>query len=175
MPTTSDSTSIRRATAEDAAALAELGGATFTEAFGHLYPPEDLQEFLAKSHTPESWARTLSDPSRGVFVVEHQSGRTIGFVVVGTCKLPVENLEPRAGEVQQLYVDSEFHNLRLGRRLMDVGLEWLAAQGRAPLYIGVWSENYGAQRFYERYGFSKCGEYGFQVGKTVDREFILKR
>ncbi|WP_161829842.1 GNAT family N-acetyltransferase [Steroidobacter agaridevorans] len=171
----SDTTSIRRATPEDAVVLAELGGATFTETFGHLYPPEDLQEFLTRSHTPESWARTLGDPNRGVFVVEHPSGRKIGFIVVGACKLPVENLEAQSGEIQQLYVLAEFHNLRLGRRLMDLGLEWLASQGRAPLYIGVWSENYGAQRFYERYGFSKVGEYGFPVGKTVDREFILKR
>jgi predicted N-acetyltransferase YhbS len=39
----------------------------------------------------------------------------------------------------------------------------------------VWSENFGAQRFYGRHGFSKVGEYGFKVGRTVDREFILKR
>jgi ribosomal protein S18 acetylase RimI-like enzyme len=39
----------------------------------------------------------------------------------------------------------------------------------------VWSENFGAQRFYGRYGFEKVGEYGFRVGNTVDHEFILKR
>lgn len=175
MATTPDSVTIRRATPADAATLAELGAATFTETFGHLYPPEDLQTFLAKSHSPESWTGTLSDPNRAIWVVEHESGRQVGFIAVGRCKLPVKDLEPEAGEVQQLYVLAEFHNLRLGTRLMEVGLEWLSSQGRVPLYIGVWSENYGAQRFYERYGFSKVGEYGFPVGKTVDREFILKR
>jgi ribosomal protein S18 acetylase RimI-like enzyme len=83
-------------------------------------------------------------------------------------------MEANAGEIQQLYVYAEFHNLRLGSRLMSVGLEWLESQGRTPVYIGVWSENYGAHRFYGRYGFSKVGEYGFPVGQTVDREFILK-
>ncbi|WP_129780618.1 GNAT family N-acetyltransferase [Peristeroidobacter soli] len=175
MNITPDSITFRKATASDAVPMAELGGATFTETFGHLYPPEDLQNFLSTSHSPENWARSLNDPNRGVFVVEHRNGRKIGFIVVGACKLPVENLEAQSGEIQQLYVLAEFHNLRLGRRLMELGLEWLASQGRAPLYIGVWSENYGAQRFYERYGFSKVGEYGFPVGKTVDREFILKR
>lgn len=168
-------TTIRRATPDDAAAAAELGAATFVETFGHLYPPEDLQTFLDKNHTPESWSRTLTDPQRAAWIVEHEDGRKIGFIVVGACKLPVENMEADAGEVQQLYILAEFHNLRLGARLMDVGLEWLASQGRSPLYIGAWSENYGAQRFYERYGFSKVGEYGFPVGSTVDREFILKR
>lgn len=155
--------------------MAELGGGTFVETFGHLYPPEDLQTFLAKNHTPESWTGTLADPQRGIFLAEHSSGRKIGFICVGACKLPVQDLEATAGEIQQLYVFAEFHNLRLGTRLMEVGLEWLTSQGRTPLYIGVWSENYGAQRFYGRYGFNKIGEYGFPVGATVDREFILKR
>jgi ribosomal protein S18 acetylase RimI-like enzyme len=175
MSITADSIAIRKASPADAAAMAELGAATFTETFGHLYPPEDLRAFLSKNHSQENWTRALSDPNRGVFVVEHRGGRKIGFISVGACKLPVDNLEPNAGEVQQLYVLAEFHNLSLGRRLMDQGLEWLSSQGRAPLYIGVWSENYGAQRFYERYGFSKVGEYGFPVGNTVDAEFILKR
>lgn len=175
MSINTDTTTIRSATVADAAALAELGAATFTETFGHLYPPEDLQAFLTKSHSTEHWVDTLADPNRGAFIVEHRSGRKIGFIGVGACKLPVENLEARAGEIQQLYVLKEFHNLRLGARLMEHGLEWLASHGRTPLYIGVWSENYGAQRFYGRYGFSKVGEYGFPVGKTVDREFILKR
>lgn len=175
MSTTPDMVTIRRATAADAPGMAELGAATFDETFGHLYPPEDLQAFLATNHTPESWSRTLADPQRGIWVAEHRNGRKIGFMVVGACKLPVQDLENTAGEIQQLYVLAEFHNLRLGTRLMNTGLEWLASQGRVPLYVGVWSENYGAQRFYERYGFSKVGEYGFPVGKTVDREFILKR
>jgi ribosomal protein S18 acetylase RimI-like enzyme len=166
---------IRRATPDDVAVAAELGAATFVETFGHLYPPEDLQAFLDKNHSLESWSRTLADPHRAMWIVKHENGRHIGFLVVGACKLPMQHMEAEAGEIQQLYVLAEFHNLRLGARLMDLGLEWLASQGRSPLYIGVWSENYGAQRFYARYGFSKVGEYGFPVGKTVDREFILKR
>ena len=166
---------IRRATPDDASALADVGTATFTETFGHLYPPEDLQTFLIGSHSVDAWTRTLSDSQRAVWVAALADAIPIGFIVVGACKLPVQNREPTAGEIQQLYVLARYHNLRLGSRLMDLGLKWLAAQGRAPLYIGVWSENLGAHRFYGRYGFDQVGEYGFPVGKTIDREFILKR
>jgi ribosomal protein S18 acetylase RimI-like enzyme len=166
--------SIRRATAEDAPALASLGAKTFTETFGHLYPLEDLQTFLTSSHSVEAWKRTLADSARAVLIATLDES-SIGFVVVGPCKLPVENREATAGEIQQLYVVSQYQNLRLGTQLMQVGLKWLEEQRRTPIYIGVWSENYGAQRFYGRYGFQKVGEYGFPVGQTVDREFILKR
>jgi diamine N-acetyltransferase len=173
--TNSHSTTLRRATSGDAATLAALGASTFTETFGHLYPSEDLQAFLVASHCVDAWTRLLADPKRAVWVAALADATPVGFIAVGACKLPVENLEPSAGEIQQLYVLARHHNLRLGSRLMDIGLDWLDAQGLAPVYIGVWSENLGAHRFYGRYGFTQVGEYGFQVGKTVDREFILKR
>jgi ribosomal protein S18 acetylase RimI-like enzyme len=165
---------IRRAEARDATQLAQLGAATFTETFGHLYPPEDLHAYLSTAHSVDAWTRVLADAQRAIWLAE-LDGTPIGYIVVGACKLPVKDLEPTAGEVQQLYVLSRHHNLKLGTRLMDTGLAWLASQDRRPLYIGVWSENFGAQRFYARYGFSKVGDYGFPVGNTVDHEFILKR
>ncbi|MFL6620801.1 MAG: GNAT family N-acetyltransferase [Povalibacter sp.] len=172
--TNESSPTIRQAQASDASSLAVLGAATFTETFGHLYPPEDLQTFLVESHSVDAWSARLADPQRAVWVAE-LDGTMMGFICVGPCKLPIENLEATAGEIQQLYVLSRHHNLRLGTGLMKAGLEWLEAQDRSPLYIGVWSENLGAHRFYARYGFSKVGEYGFPVGKTVDHEWILKR
>lgn len=165
---------MRRADSDDAATLAHLGATTFTETFGHLYPPEDLHAYLAGSHSVNAWTRALADSQRAVWLATLADATPVGFIAVGACKLPVENLEPTAGEVHQLYVLARHHNLRVGTQLMAVGLEWLQSQGRTPLYVGVWSENFGAQRFYGRYGFDKVGEYGFPVGKTVDREFILR-
>jgi ribosomal protein S18 acetylase RimI-like enzyme len=166
---------VRRAGREDAPQLAALGAATFTETFGHLYPPEDLQTFLAQAHSVATWEANLQDPRAAVWLAELTAGEPIGFIFVGPCKLPVENREASAGEVRQLYVLASHHNLRLGTRLMETGLAWLESQSALPIYVGVWSENYGAQRFYARYGFTKVGEYGFPVGRTIDREFILKR
>lgn len=164
----------RRASASDAQALAALGAATFTETFGHLYPPQDLQSFLDESHTAQAWTQKLTDPHRATWLATLDAA-AVGFIIVGSCKLPVENLQPMAGEIQQLYVLARHQNLRLGTQLMSFGMAWLEAAGYAPLYVGVWSENFGAQRFYGRYGFGKVGEYGFPVGGTVDSEFILRR
>src|SRR5690606_12337954 len=135
---------IRRATSDDAPTLADLGATTFTETFGHLYPPEDLQAFLREAHSVDAWRRVLADRERAVWLAELNDETPIGYLSVGACKLPIENREPTAGEVQQLYVLARYQNLRVGSRLMDLGLEWLASQGRTPFYIGVWSENFGA-------------------------------
>jgi len=166
--------SIRRATVADAAALAQLTEVTFTETFGHLYPPEDLAGYVSTVCTPQISRNAIEDPRMAAWLVGAEGAPPVGFALAGYCKLPVENLEPNAGELRQLYVLSSHQNQRLGSRLFDAAFEWLN-QNYSPLYIGVWSENYGAQRFYGRYGFKKIGEYGFPVGKTVDHEFILKR
>jgi ribosomal protein S18 acetylase RimI-like enzyme len=166
---------VRRANVNDAEALARIASGTFVQTFGHLYPPEDLQAYLSETFAVARCREQLADSTKGVWFAMLGQEEPAGFIVVGPCKLPVENLEPTAGEVQQLYVQSKYHNLRLGSRLMDTALDWFAAEGRTPLYVGVWSENLGAQRLYGRYGFRKIGEYGFPVGKTIDREFILKR
>ena len=174
MPVRASPVAIRRATATDVEALAALGAATFTETFGHLYLPEDLAEFLHQSHSVARWQSLLTDADVAVWLAAVGDSAPVGFIVAGSCKLPVENLEPRAGEIRQLYVHSSAQNLRIGTRLLAMALDWLAAEKRTPLYVGVWSENYGAQRLYQRYGFAKVGEYFFPVGRTRDREFILK-
>jgi diamine N-acetyltransferase len=165
---------IRRARNEDAAAIAHLAEATFTETFGHLYPPEDLAAYVASAYGVKTCLEALSDRRMAYWLADADGEHPVGFAHAGYCKLPVEGLEPRAGELRQLYVRSAYQNQGLGARLFEAALPWLEAR-YSPLYIGVWSKNYGAQRFYARYGFVKVGEYGFPVGKTVDLELILRR
>lgn len=164
---------IRRATPEDAAVLAALGAETFAEAFGHLYPAEDLADFLAAAHAPESYADRARDAACGLWIAE-SGGRALGYALAGPCGLPHADVTPTCGELWRLYVRREAQGEGLGERMLAVALDWLERPGRR-LWIGVWSENLGAQRLYARYGFSKVGEYEFKVGQSRDREFILTR
>jgi ribosomal protein S18 acetylase RimI-like enzyme len=59
--------------------------------------------------------------------------------------------------------------------LLKTALDWLEKDGPRTLWIGVWSENFGAQKLYERMGFVKAGEYFFPVGEVRDLEFVLRR
>ena len=63
----------------------------------------------------------------------------------------------------------------VGVALLHVALDWLEREGPRALWISVWSENYGAQRFYGRHGFEHAGEYEFIVGEQRDREFMYRR
>lgn len=166
---------IRRATIADAFTLSEIGGATFSETFGHLYPPEDLAAFLQEAHSPDAWSRRLHAAHTAVWLAESADVGAAGYASAGPCKLPVTDLESNAGELFQLYLRNAHRGQKLGSRLLETVLAWLEGSGFDPLYIGVWSGNSGAQRLYERFGFKRVGEYEFAVGSRRDHEYILRR
>jgi len=165
---------IRRAGAADAETLSALGAQTFRETFAHLYPPEDLEAFLAEAYGLARTRADLADPAKASWLVE-AGGRAIGYALAGPCGLPHTDVTPACGELKRIYFLKDHQGGGLGRALFAQVMDWLLQDGPRDVWIGVWSENHGAQRFYERQGFSKVGEYGFEVGRTVDLEFILRR
>lgn len=165
---------IRRAGPADAEVLAALGARTFTDTFAHLYEPGDLAAFLAEAYGLERTRADLADPAKAAWLVE-AGGAAVGYALAGPCGLPHEAVTPTCGELKRLYFLKDRQGGGLGGRLFAEVMAWLQKDGPRDVWIGVWSENHGAQRFYARHGFEKVGEYGFPVGNTVDREFILRR
>ena len=163
---------------QDAAVLAALGRRTFVETFvedfAGPYSAADLAAFLPGAFGEAAFAARLADPAMRLWVAETE-GEVVGFASAGPCALPHPDVRPGDGELKSLYVAREAQGRGAGRRLLDAALTWLEAEGPRTLWIGVWSENLRAQAVYAARGFVKAGEYGFRVGSTVDREFILKR
>ena len=166
--------SIRRATPDDADILSDLASRTFVETFGHLYPAQDLEFFLRDAYAPEKQAVILAHPDYAVWLLE-DDGVAVGHAAAGPCGLPHAQVAPGDGELKRLYLLASHQGDGWGGRLFAQAERWLLRDGPRTLWIGVWSENLGAQRFYARYGFHKVGEYEFPVGETRDREFILRR
>lgn len=161
----------RTATQRDAEALADLGVATFTDTFGHLYDPNDLTIFL-QNHSPEHWQKELNDPAFAVRVAE-VDGRLVGYAKLGPPHLP---FEPRgeAAELRQLYVLEEMK----GRGVAKALIEWIidrARERRADhLYLSVFTDNHRARRFYEKWGFEPEGTYAFMVGTHADEDIVMR-
>ena len=84
---------IRRAGPDDIQTLAEVGRATFTETFGHLYPPEDLTRFLNEAYGRPYLAAALGDPNRALWLVE-KDGVPVGHALAGPCDLPHPEVSP---------------------------------------------------------------------------------
>ena len=163
---------LRFAVKADAATLASLGARTFSDTFGHLYDPDDLDLFL-KSHAEEHWAAELCDPAFAVLLVE-AAGEAVGYAKIGPPHLP---FEPRgiAVELRQFYLVKAWQ----GHGLADEMMAWVIDEAEArkgdDLYLSVFVDNHRARKFYERWGFVAEGRYAFMVGSHADEDIVMRR
>lgn len=173
-----DEITLRVAEPQDAGTLSELGWATFlhtfVEGFAMPYSAADLAEFQARAYGVDKAGALLADPACRAWLAE-RGGEAVGFATVGPCGLPHPDATPADGELRRLYVRADQKGAGLAPRLMDSAMSWLLREGRRDIWLGVWSGNLRAQRFYARWGFARAGEYEYRVGSTVDREFIMRR
>ena len=168
---------IRRATPSDADALSALSRTCFTQTFKHLYDPADLEAFLDEAYAPDILRAELEDPNRATWLLfeDATDEAPIGYATACPANLPHPDVAPGDGEIQRLYILQGHQGTGRGTALLNTALEWLERDGPHTLWIGVWSENYGAQRLYARHGFEIVGEYSFMVGDHADRELITRR
>ncbi|MPS68836.1 MAG: GNAT family N-acetyltransferase [Novosphingobium sp.] len=166
---------LRPATAEDAAALADLGRRSFVVKFGHMYTPEDLANFLADSHSEAKVAKEIADPGMRIMLAVEED-RLLGYCkMVLDCGWPEHARGGAVIELKQLYTDPEATGRGIGASLMDWALDLARERAADEVQLSVWSGNEGAQKFYARYGFGKVADIHFMVGEQRDEEFLFAR
>ncbi|MBY0569069.1 MAG: GNAT family N-acetyltransferase [Hyphomonadaceae bacterium] len=161
----------RDASGADAAALALFAERSFTETFGHLYPPEDLSAHVAAKYQPHVVAAEIADADTR-YVLALRDGAIVGYSKLGAVDMDVD--ATGALELHRLYVDTSVKGAGVAKALMDDGLAWARAKGARVMFLSVWENNARAQAFYKRYGFEHVKEHTFMVGRVADRDFIWK-
>ena len=156
----------------DAAAISAFFAFAFTDTFGHLYPPEDLAEFL-RPMDADGFAGELVDPKHA-FCLAEQGGALVGYCKLGPPTLPFDPDGRQAIELRQLYLASSQHGTGVAATLMDWALETARARGFQDMYLSVFIDNHRARRFYERHGFVEVGLYAFRVGNTIDDDRVMR-
>jgi len=161
----------RDANADDAAKLAAFAERTFTETFGHLYPPEDLSAYVGAKYQTDVIAAEIADPEVR-YVLALRDGAIVGYSKLGLVDMNVDATD--ALELHRLYVDSSVKGAGVAKTLMDDGLAWARGKGAKVMFLSVWENNTRAQAFYKRYGFEHVTEHKFMVGRVADRDFIWR-
>ena len=164
----------RPATPADAPALAKLGEDSFVAAFAHLYSADDLVAFLAEVHNADAVGAEIAGDDCTHRLVE------VDGALVAFCKLryPTKfagHIDARNPiELGQLYALPGYTGSGIGAQLMDWALDRARAGGHDAILLSVYAENFGAQRFYQRYGFTKIADITFRVGQQLDPEFLYE-
>jgi len=165
---------IRRAKADDAVLLTELGARTFAETFAPDNSPEDIAAYIGASFTIAQQTPELADPASTFLIAE------VGEVATGYAQLhagePMEGIEGvKPVELVRLYVAREWLGRGVGEALMRACVEEARQAGHKTIWLGVWERNGRAQAFYRRWNFRAVGEHVFQLGSDPQRDILMER
>ena len=75
-------------------------------------------------------------------------------------------------EISKIYLRQSAHGSGLAQKLLDVALAEAKAHGAQSVWLGVNQQNERANSFYERNGFVLVGERRFQVGDSLEEDFV---
>jgi ribosomal protein S18 acetylase RimI-like enzyme len=171
-----ESLEIRFATARDAETLARIAWKSFYDAFSD-HPknaPGDLKMYMDEAFGVETIAAELADEDVIYFIAE------IGGEAVGYAKLKKNSRETattgeRPIELCRLYSLNEFIGKGIGKALMRRSLDYALENNHDFMWLGVWEYNFRAQKFYEKFGFEKCGEHVFKLGTDPQTDWLLQK
>ena len=182
----------RIAVPEDAQELSDFAKKTFTDTFFVAcgYSQEDLDAYLRASYEPEHWIERMNCHDKYMIVarsrnsIDSETGayvrsRILGYMLAaGPMDLPCASLsaaeKARSGELVKLYVCPTVFGKGVAQRLMHAGLQWLLKHYPGDVFLSVWSQNYRAQKFYQKYGGHLVDTYKYAVGNSLDEEWVYR-
>jgi ribosomal protein S18 acetylase RimI-like enzyme len=170
-----DGLRVRVATADDATAIAELGAAAFTAAFGPANPPGVVEEYVAEAFAATTVAAQLADPSSVWLVASDGAGTILGMAHLQGGDAPPEVAGHRPIQLSRLYAAAGLTSRGVGSELMGAALARAADAGHDAMWLGVWEHNPRAVAFYRRWGFVEVGTVVFRLGDDDQTDLVMAR
>jgi ribosomal protein S18 acetylase RimI-like enzyme len=165
---------IRDAIVEDVDFIANLGAHVFTATFGHSVPPLELQAYLEEAYSTTATTKDVRDPNKDMIVATTPDNVIIGFALLtrGTSEPCIDHLDNKV-ELQRIYVHPDYHGLGIGTILANRIEAMAREQGFSRIWLGVWEENFNAQKVYEKLGYGMAGDHDFTIGEVVQTDHIM--
>jgi diamine N-acetyltransferase len=165
---------IRPANSFDNHLLAELGARTFADSFAADNTPEDMAAYLAGAFSPEKQAAEMAEPGT-LFLIAEDDGQPMGFARLREGNVPecIQGVHPV--ELVRIYSVKEMIGRGVGSALMTACLQEAQCRQCDVIWLDVWEKNPRAIAFYEKWGFVKVGEQGFQLGDDLQHDWLMAR
>jgi ribosomal protein S18 acetylase RimI-like enzyme len=160
---------IVEASKADVEALSALAIRTYVAAFGKGFKPGELDYYLDQKLTAKRWREYLR---RDHVLLAQIDGRSVGYIQFG----PEENRE--GVDIRRLYVDTGHQGRGIGTALLETVLGLPEVSAAPAVYIDTWTENSGARRLYERFGFVHEGEmkpFVLSTGEIDGYDIVMVR
>ncbi|KAH6711447.1 acyl-CoA N-acyltransferase [Leptodontidium sp. MPI-SDFR-AT-0119] len=167
---------IRTAKSKDVEAIASLGSRVFAASFGYSLSSADLEAYLKSAYSNTAVTADISNPNIDTIVATDSHDHVVGFsqLTRSTTEPCLAGVE-KTVELQRLYVSEDCHGAGIGKKLANRVEEMAREQGFVTIWLGVWEENFKAQKVYKKLGYVKVGEHDFKMGDCVQTDWIMSK
>jgi GNAT superfamily N-acetyltransferase len=162
----SSSLALRRASIQDASALAAFASRAFSDTYQGIDDPDEIADYVAEHFNPEAVAEIIRDRVSTTLLAEI-GPQLVGYVVLKAVEAPSCVTGTKPIEFAKFYLDKEFIGKGIGASLMLLVHAEALRLGARTLWLSVYDRNVRAVRFYERFGFTKVGGKEFLFGGRV--------
>lgn len=165
---------IRYATQQDAALIADISRQTFYDTFAADNTEADMRKFLDEQFTKGRLMLEVGAPEN-VFLLAYKEQNVAGYIKLREGKKLTALQGVASMEIARLYVLKEFIGKGVGKLLMQTAIDMAKANKKEVLWLGVWERNHRAIAFYTAWGFQKFDEWDFLLGNDMQRDWLMKK
>lgn len=156
---------IQKATIDNAAAIAEIGGVSFLESHGHSASGADIDLYVSRKYTLNAVREELENPGH-IYHLIYFRGQAAGYskIVLDATNdhIPAQNVTT----LDRLYLLKDFYDLKLGAALLEFNINISRQANQAGMWLHTWVENKRAVAFYHKAGFKIIGKADFKISDT---------
>jgi GNAT superfamily N-acetyltransferase len=159
---------VRRATPDDAAAIAEVQVASWRTTYRGMIADDYLDRLSVATRT-QRWGEILRNTPRIAFVAEREDGTAVGFADGGPNRTTNPPFDAFSAELDAIYLLAPHQRGGIGRRLVGAIAGALLELGHTSMLVWVLEKN-PARGFYEALGgrFVGAAEIGIDGVKYPD-------
>jgi len=169
-----------RAAESDADRVAAFARAIFTATFSERNAPENMAHYLNEALTNEKVFKELSDPANTFVFVEHNKTIIAYYKLTMAFdpkepSIPVRVSDKNSIMLERFYVDFAWHGTIVAKHMMQHCLELADSLGKDCIWLGVWENNFRAQKFYQKWDFEIVGSHPFVMGSETQTDYWMAR
>jgi ribosomal protein S18 acetylase RimI-like enzyme len=165
---------IRKCTIKDLSVLCDLSRQTFDDTFRHLNTTETMAAYLDTAFDPMKLQAELGNKDSAFYFL-YADDCLAGYLKLNEGDAQTDLHDPRALEIERIYVKSEFQGQGLGHYLIEKAVEAAVSSNKAWVWLGVWEKNEKAIAFYKRHGFEVFGTHTFIMGDEAQNDYVMRK
>ena len=164
--------------------LVEIACTTFIDSFAEQNEPTTFYAYVEQAFAPEQLEKELHTEGSLFYFIEYDN-HIIGYFKINTNKSPSQTDRPHfyfdfsayhsleMTELERIYLKKEFQGKGLAPEIMQFIEDDARQRNNQYLWLGVWSLNPKAIRYYEKCGFKTFGEHIFQIGDDAQTDYLM--